>query len=186
MVDNITSAGAVDREFCDIESPQSPSQSSSRPSKSFPRASPSSARASSGPSLGQGGNLTIQGGGSELSSTAYSDQIWLFGTHPRIPRTPSESVRSDGNEGMLAFWTPLPTRAGGQDDGSLNKLPQIKMACSPFHRPPKGIYRKIYKHIQFTFVVLDFGIIWRLGGPNHVKNTPASSLNHFHTRQTPS
>ena len=46
---NITSAGAVDREFFDILTPSGMSQSSPRPSQSSPRAPPDTPKATPGP-----------------------------------------------------------------------------------------------------------------------------------------
>ena len=49
------------------------------------------------------------------------------------PGTRDGSDRSDrrgGNGAKTVAQNPPPTRAGGQDDGSLNKLPQIKNTCS--------------------------------------------------------
>ena len=48
-----------------------------------------------------------------------------FGTHPRIPRICFNQADQAEVVSRSAARTPPSTRAGGQDDGSLNKLPQI-------------------------------------------------------------
>ena len=48
-------------------------------------------------------------------------KIWPLGIRDRSDR----SDRRDGSGAKMGARNPPPTRAGGQDDGSLNKLPQI-------------------------------------------------------------
>ena len=63
------------------------------------------------------GGFGLIAGGSELSSTAYSDKICVFGTHPRIHRIVPDQV-----SGAAARDLPS-TRAGGQDDVSSKQTP---------------------------------------------------------------
>ncbi len=77
-----------------------------------------------GPGEGSGRFL----GGRELSSTTYSSKICVFGILPAIPGIP-RIPRIPADPGKVvaasAAQTLPSTRAGGQDDVSLNKLPQI-------------------------------------------------------------
>ena len=93
------------------------SQSSSRPS-------PGSARSSQGrfwAGLGPGEGLGWLRGGSELSSTAYSDKICVFGIHPHHPWLP-RICPIGCQEARLG--TSLPRAPGVRMTRVLNTLPQ--------------------------------------------------------------
>ena len=61
-------------------------------------------------------------GGHRLPSIVNNSKMELFGTQPPEPPVGPEVVARRGGS------DPPPTRAGGQDDGSLPKLPQRNMA----------------------------------------------------------
>ena len=85
MTINITSAGAVDREFVCIEGGPGGAQGGLKEAQGGARGTQGGPKGAQG---AQGGLVEVFGGGLSGKSVVRAINFYIFGTHPRIPWIP--------------------------------------------------------------------------------------------------